>query len=48
MPATTATVSAEFHRRRRARSIALGLALAGLSLTFYAVTLVKGVGGLIH
>lgn len=45
---TAVDMSDEFNRRRRARSIAIGLALAGLSAIFYAVTLVKGVGGLMH
>jgi hypothetical protein len=31
-------------RARRARSIAIGLALAALALLFYVVTLVKGPG----
>ena len=34
----------EQKRRRRARSIAIGLALAALVALFYVVTLVKGPG----
>jgi hypothetical protein len=34
----------EQKRRRRARSIAIGLALGALALLFYVVTLVKGPG----
>jgi hypothetical protein len=34
-------LSAEQQRRRRARSIALALVLAGFALLFYAVTIVK-------
>ena len=44
----TADAPDEFNRRRRARSIALGVALAGLSIIFYAVTLVKGIGGMVQ
>ncbi len=34
-------LSAEEQRRRRTRSIAIGLALGGLVLLFYLVTIVK-------
>jgi hypothetical protein len=34
-------LSAEQRRRRRVRSIALALVLAGFALLFYAVTIVK-------
>jgi hypothetical protein len=34
----------EQKRRRRARSVAIGVVLAALALLFYVVTMVKGVG----
>jgi len=38
------TLTPEQLRRRRARSIAIALALGALVLLFYAVTIVKGPG----
>jgi len=40
-PEDGVVLTEEQKRRRRARSIAIGLALGGLALLFYVVTIVK-------
>lgn len=40
-PENRVELTAEQRKRRRARSIAIGLALGGLALLFYVVTFIK-------
>jgi hypothetical protein len=38
---TGAVAQDDFNRRRRAKNLAIGLAIAGLCLLFYVITIVK-------